>query len=158
MYFCFQILPSMFGNIVYQNLLKIKSYYNTMTLCIAFSQTVLLENCVQGNKVQETLTFLFLSIPWYTITQCVALTLAFLCGQEQRTRNESQRPREKFFGSRFISRAVKTECHLPRSFFAPKPNGNACYAGLALSLYGVFPGLLGQCIRQGSHLKGKENI
>ena len=35
----------------------------------------------------------------------------------------------KFFGSRFISRAVKTENPFPRSFFAPKPNGNACYAG-----------------------------
>ena len=31
-------------------------------------------------------------------------------------------------GSRFISRAVKTENPLPRFFFAPKPNGNACYA------------------------------
>ena len=36
---------------------------------------------------------------------------------------------KSFFGSRFISRAVKTESPLPRSFFAPKPNGNACYAG-----------------------------
>ena len=34
-----------------------------------------------------------------------------------------------FFGSRFISRAAKTENPVPRSFFAPKPNGNACYAG-----------------------------
>ena len=33
------------------------------------------------------------------------------------------------FGFRFISRAVKTENPVPRSFFAPKPNGNACYAG-----------------------------
>ena len=32
-------------------------------------------------------------------------------------------------GSRFISRAVKTENPVPRSFFAPKLNGNACYAG-----------------------------
>ena len=32
-----------------------------------------------------------------------------------------------FFDSRFISRAVKTESPLPRSFFAPKPNGNAYY-------------------------------
>ena len=32
-------------------------------------------------------------------------------------------------GSRFISRAVKTENPFPWSFFAPKPNGNACYAG-----------------------------
>ena len=32
-------------------------------------------------------------------------------------------------GSRFISRVVKTESPLPWYFFAPKPNGNACYAG-----------------------------
>ena len=29
----------------------------------------------------------------------------------------------------FISRAAKTENPVPRSFFAPKPNGNARYAG-----------------------------
>jgi len=34
-----------------------------------------------------------------------------------------------FFGSRFISRAAKTENRVPRSFFAPKQHGNACYAG-----------------------------
>ena len=28
-----------------------------------------------------------------------------------------------------ISRAIKTENPLPRSLFARKPNGNACYAG-----------------------------
>ena len=38
-------------------------------------------------------------------------------------------PPLSFFGSRFISRAVKTENPFPWSFFAPKPNGNACYAG-----------------------------
>ena len=32
-------------------------------------------------------------------------------------------------GSRLISLAIKTETPLPRSLFAPKPNGNACYAG-----------------------------
>ena len=32
-------------------------------------------------------------------------------------------------GCRLISRAIKTENPLPRSFFVPKPNGNACYAG-----------------------------
>ena len=32
-------------------------------------------------------------------------------------------------GSRFISKAVKTENRLPRSFFALKLNGNACYEG-----------------------------
>ena len=35
------------------------------------------------------------------------------------------------FGSCFISRAAKTENPV-RSFFAPKPNGNACYAGYGL--------------------------
>ena len=34
-----------------------------------------------------------------------------------------------FFGSCFISRAFKTENPVPRSFFAPRPNGNACYVG-----------------------------
>ena len=33
-----------------------------------------------------------------------------------------------FSGSRFISLAVQTENALPRSFFAPKPNRNVCYA------------------------------
>ena len=42
-------------------------------------------------------------------------------------------PTLSFFGSRFISRVVKTE-NLPRSFFAPKPNGMACYAGYRLRL------------------------
>ena len=32
-------------------------------------------------------------------------------------------------GSRFISRAAKTENLVPRSFFASKQHGNACYAG-----------------------------
>ena len=34
-----------------------------------------------------------------------------------------------FFASRFISRAAKTENLVPRSFFAPKQHGNACFAG-----------------------------
>ena len=38
-------------------------------------------------------------------------------------------PPLSLFGSRSISRAVKTESLRPRYFFAPKPNGNACYAG-----------------------------
>ena len=32
-----------------------------------------------------------------------------------------------FFGSRFISCVAKTENPVPQSFFAPIPNGNACY-------------------------------
>ena len=38
-------------------------------------------------------------------------------------------PSLSFFGSRSISPVVKTENPVPRSFFAPKPNGNAYYAG-----------------------------
>ena len=41
-------------------------------------------------------------------------------------------PPLSFFGSCFISRAAKTKNPVPRSFFAPKPNGNACYAGYGL--------------------------
>ena len=43
-------------------------------------------------------------------------------------------PPLSFFGSCFISRAAKTENPVPLSFFAPKPNGNACYAGYPLIL------------------------
>ena len=76
-----------------------------MTLRIASFQTVLLENCVQGNKVQETLTFLFLSTPWYTITQCVALTLAFLCGLGAKNEErESKTARKVFWLSFHFSR------------------------------------------------------
>ena len=77
----------------------------------------------------------------------------FRAVSEQRTRKESQRPREKmgrvkerggglsavfflplpplsFLRSRSIFRAVKTENPVPRSAFArPKPDGNASYAG-----------------------------
>ena len=34
-----------------------------------------------------------------------------------------------------ISRAVKTENPVPRSFFAPKLNGNACYTGYCEALH-----------------------
>ena len=47
----------------------------------------------------------------------------FCAVQEQITRNKSQRPREKW------RHAVKTENPVPRSFFVPKLNRNACYAG-----------------------------
>ena len=58
----------------------------------------------------------------------------FRAVEEQRTRNESQMAQVKERGgSRFISRAAKTENPVPRSFFAPKPNGNACYAGYHLN-------------------------
>ena len=39
-------------------------------------------------------------------------------------------PSLSFFDSRFIFRASKTENPVPQSCFAPKPNGNVCYAGL----------------------------
>ena len=43
-------------------------------------------------------------------------------------------PPLSFFASRFISRAAKTKNLVPRSFFAPKQHGNACYAGYDLDL------------------------
>ena len=62
---------------------------------------------------------------------------AFLCGlgakneeQESKTARKMMQVNERGgSGSRFISRAVKTENPVPRSFFAPKLNGNACHAG-----------------------------
>ena len=39
-------------------------------------------------------------------------------------------------GSRSISHAAKTENPVPRSFFAPEPNENACYAGESYALTG----------------------
>ena len=48
-------------------------------------------------------------------------------------------PPLSFFGSCFISRAAKTENPVPRSFFAPKPNGNACYAGYRKANDNLFP-------------------
>ena len=51
---------------------------------------------------------------------------------EQTTRNESQR-------HRFISRAAKAENPVPLSFFAQKPNGNACHAGSIFVWDIVFP-------------------
>ena len=38
-------------------------------------------------------------------------------------------PPSFIFDSLSISRAAKTENPIPRSFFVPKPKGNACYAG-----------------------------
>ena len=35
-------------------------------------------------------------------------------------------------GSCFISRPAKSENLVPQSFFAPKANGNACYAGYSI--------------------------
>ena len=46
--------------------------------------------------------------------------------QLRESKTAQQRPLS-FFGSRFISRAAKTENLFPRSFFAPKQHGNACY-------------------------------
>ena len=57
-------------------------------------------------------------------------------------------PPLSLFGSRSISRAVKTESLLPRYFFAPKPNGNACYAGYIVNegLFKAYVNKLVACI------------
>ena len=42
---------------------------------------------------------------------------------------EEMLPPLSFFGTRSIYREAKTKNPVPRSFFAPKPNRNAGYAG-----------------------------
>ena len=54
-------------------------------------------------------------------------------GVKKKGRKRSPSPLFPFFGSRFISRAAKTENLVSRSFFAPKQHGNACYAGCYLA-------------------------
>ena len=49
--------------------------------------------------------------------------------RESKTTQKMAQVKERGGGSCFISRAAKTENPVPRSFFTPKPNGNACYAG-----------------------------
>ena len=49
-------------------------------------------------------------------------------GKERGTR-VADRAKNGENGSRFISRPAKTEISVSWPFFAPKPNGNACYAG-----------------------------
>ena len=55
----------------------------------------------------------------------------FRAVSEQRTRNEGQRPREKWPLVPFFARPKpKIPLHVvPRSLFAPKPHGNVCFAG-----------------------------
>ena len=62
---------------------------------------------------------------------CVASVSVRFRGKERGTRvkERAKNGASKSNGSCFISRAAKTENPVPRSFFAPKPNGNACYAG-----------------------------
>ena len=49
--------------------------------------------------------------------------------RESKTTQKMAQVKERGGSSCFISRAAKTENPVPRSFFTPKPNGNACYAG-----------------------------
>ena len=53
---------------------------------------------------------------------CSLRNKRFRAVSEQKTRNEGQRQRR-------VSRAAKTKSPVPLSFFALKPNGNACYVG-----------------------------
>ena len=64
---------------------------------------------------------------------CVESVSVWFRSKQGGTRISKDRAKNSvsFFGSRFISRAVKTENALPRSFFSPEPNRNACYADSA---------------------------
>ena len=66
---------------------------------------------------------------------CIASVSVRFRSKERGTRvkDRAKNGASKFFGSCFISRAAKTENPVPRSFFAPKPNGNPCYAGYHLN-------------------------
>ena len=59
----------------------------------------------------------------------IKLSVACVASVSARFRSKDRAKNGASFGSCFISRAAKTENPVPRSFFAPKPNGNACYAG-----------------------------
>ena len=62
----------------------------------------------------------------------IGRAIACVAGVSVRFRSKERGTRVKDCaknGSCFISRAAKTKNPVPRSFFAPKPNGNACYAG-----------------------------
>ena len=79
---------------------------------------------------------------------CVASVSVWFRSKERGTRVKDRAKngaskrvgRGSFFGSCFISRAAKTENPVPRSFFVPKPNGNACYAGYNFNTYSFFSG------------------
>ena len=59
-------------------------------------------------------------------------------GGEERKETGLLLPPLSFIGSCFISRAAKTENPVPRSFIAPKPNGNACYADQRSTNFGLW--------------------
>ena len=66
----------------------------------------------------------------HDLLACVASVSVRFRSQEQGTRVKDQARNcssKTFFGFRFISLAAKTKNPVPRSFFAPKPNGNACF-------------------------------
>ena len=56
--------------------------------------------------------------------------IACIASVSVRFRSKERGTRVKDYANNcFISRVAKTENPVPQSFFAPKPNGNACYAG-----------------------------
>ena len=63
-----------------------------------------------------------------TIASVASVSVLFR-SKEGGTRVKDRTKNGAFFDSRSISRSVKAENPFPLSFFAPKPNGNACYAG-----------------------------
>ena len=76
-------------------------------------------------------------------------------GEEERkeTLPSPPPPPLSFFGFCFISRAAKTENPVPRSFFAPKPNGNACY----WKFFIPFPDVKSQLQSSKCHCSGQRN-
>ena len=67
---------------------------------------------------------------------CVASFSVPFQSKEQEREPKSQRLHEKWGGSNIRPRPKIPVLVVPRSFFAPKPHGNACYAAYTGSLTG----------------------
>ena len=90
-------------------------------------------------KLKNPFASCSVSLKYYNNCSCLYIACACVASVSVRFRSKERGTRVKLTArkmaqARFISRSVKTENSLPRSFFAPKPNGNACYTGQPLQL------------------------
>ena len=109
------LLNTLLENKIVQELLSIAFYQKERVKLPGECMPLLESN--KMSFITGTLASLFLA--------CVASVSVRLRSKKRGTKVKDRATN----GSRFICRAVKTENPLPRCFFAPKPNGDACYAG-----------------------------
>ena len=105
---------------------------------LLFGKYFVVERLIVERKSKEEVVLLVTRLIcvllwWYICNSKKARFLIFWKGKRVNLREVSflplLLPPLSFFGSCFISRAAETENPVPRLFFAPKPNRNACYAG-----------------------------